>query len=274
MAQTSMAADALRKMYPDIEIEIVPIVTRGDRTLNRSLSQIGGKGVFVNEIETALADGEIDMAVHSAKDLPAKLREGLEISAVLPRGDHRDVLVTLKGLSFERDSCLNIGTGSMRRRMNFRRIYPNAHFSDIRGNVDTRLEKLCKGDLDGIILAAAGLERLGIREGEDFRFTVFEHDEFLPAPCQGIIAAECASDSIIAQTVRKISHLETLLRFEAEREIVRLTGGDCTLPIGAFSVVYGDEMELFASKDPEKVFSVKGKTADRLRLAKEITERL
>ncbi|MCI7804529.1 MAG: hydroxymethylbilane synthase [Oscillospiraceae bacterium] len=162
LAQTDMVIKSLHDVFPDIETEIVHITTKGDKILDKPLARIGGKGVFVSEIESALKSGEIDIAVHSAKDLPYKLAENLEISGVLKRGNYRDVLVTPAGKVPEKDSKFIVGTGSQRRRLNMQRIYPNAVFKEIRGNVDTRLRKLKSGEFDGIILAAAGLERLGL----------------------------------------------------------------------------------------------------------------
>lgn len=190
VAQTNMAAEKIRKAFPRIEIEIVYISTKGDLVLDKPIADIGGKGIFVSEIEKALLDKTIDIAVHSAKDLPVKLADGLEISGVLERGNYRDVLAVKKGVNIDRNDSCKIGTGSIRRQVNFKNIYPNANFANIRGNVDTRLEKLYSGEYDGIILAAAGLERLGLINDERFDFMPFDYKDFLPAPCQGIIAVE------------------------------------------------------------------------------------
>lgn len=244
LAQTEMFELALRQKYPELSVEIVKFTTRGDRILDRPLDRIGGKGVFVEEIEQALRNGEIDAAVHSAKDLPVQLGEGLEISGVLPRGDHRDMLITRKGT--ELSGRFTVGTGSLRRRMNLSKLYPHAVFADIRGNVDTRLRKLADGEYDAIILAAAGVERLGLSL-EGFSVRKFEHTEFLPAPCQAIIAAECVSGSPAAELVRSVSDQETMLCFNAERGVIEALGADCTVPVGAYSEISGGMLRLTLS---------------------------
>lgn len=244
LAQTEMFELALRQKYPELSVEIVKFTTRGDRILDRPLDRIGGKGVFVEEIEQALRNGEIDAAVHSAKDLPVQLGKGLEISGVLPRGDHRDMLITRKGT--ELSGRFTVGTGSLRRRMNLSKLYPHAVFADIRGNVDTRLRKLADGEYDAIILAAAGVERLGLSL-EGFSVRKFEHTEFLPAPCQAIIAAECVSGSPAAELVRSVSDQETMLCFNAERGVIEALGADCTVPVGAYSEISGGVLRLTLS---------------------------
>lgn len=242
LAQTAMFAAALEKAYPGVEIQTVEIVTHGDRVLDRPLGSIGGKGVFVEEIEQALRCGEIDVAVHSAKDLPVQLGEGLEISGVLPRGDSRDMLISRQGAQ-PGVSGFVVGTGSMRRRSNFSKLYPGAKFADIRGNVDTRLRKLSAGEYDGIILCAAGIKRLGLSL-EGFSAREFSCREFVPAPCQGIIAAECAAGSRVSEMLRSVSDKETALCFAAEREIIRLLGADCTVPVGAYSEINRGVMDI------------------------------
>ncbi len=274
VTQTKMAENAIKKAFPEIKTETVHITTRGDRILDKPLNAMGGKGVFTGEIERSLLSGEIDMAVHSAKDLPVFLEEGLEISAVLPRGNYRDVLVTLSEFSIDKSKEINIGTGSIRRRQSFGALYPNAVFKDIRGNVDTRIRKLSNGEFDGIILAAAGLERLGITEKNGLNFTAFDYTEFLPAPCQGIIAIECVKDSKIAKIVQKITHLETELCFKAEREIIRLTGGDCSAPLGAYSFINDGFINVYLSENMDKTVSGRDSAEKAEILAKELVSRL
>lgn len=188
LAQTEMLIKTLKNRFPNVEIETVYISTTGDKTLDKPLVALGGKGVFIKELEMSLLNGETDVAVHSAKDLPTKIADGLEISAVLPRGSYGDVFVTRN--NFETKDGFVIGTGSLRRKLFAEKIYPNAKFKDIRGNVDTRLKKLLNGEYDALVLAKAGLERLDLCNGEDYTVTPFDTDEFLPAPCQGIVAIE------------------------------------------------------------------------------------
>lgn len=274
VAQTEMTAKAIVREFPKAEIEIVKITTKGDKFLNTPLSKIGGKGVFVSEIEGALLNGEIDIAVHSAKDLPAKLSDDLEISGVLPRGNYRDALVTLRGRSFARDDKVLVGTGSIRRRLNFLRLFPNAGFAELRGNVETRLNKLKSGEFDGIILAMAGLERLSLHESEDFEVHPFECHEFIPAACQGIIAAESCKNDAVTPIIRKISDERTFLCYEAEREILRLLGADCTMPSAAFAEIIGGRIYMTATADCRKFVSGDAEITRRFELAKELILRL
>lgn len=249
LIQADMVAAALKRKVPRCEIEIVPISTTGDKRLDKPLTEIGGKGVFVSEIEKALQNGDIDIAVHSAKDLPLILAEGLEISAVLKRGDHRDVLVTQKGTEVRNSPDFIVGTGSERRRRNMKRLYPEIGFAEIRGNIDTRLQKLRDGQYDGIILAAAGLERAGLDKIEDFDYLTFSEEKFYPAPCQGIIAVESRINDSLTPTLKKINHKTTYIAFETERYIINRLGGDCTMPIGAYCHAGRKYITIKLSKD-------------------------
>lgn len=203
LAQTEMLIKTLKNRFPNVEIETVYISTTGDKTLDKPLAALGGKGVFIKELEMSLLSGETDVAVHSAKDLPTKIADGLEISAVLPRGSYGDVFVTRN--NFEIKDGFVIGTGSLRRKLFAEKIYPNAKFKDIRGNVDTRLKKLLNGEYDALVLAKAGLERLDLCNGEDYTVTPFDADEFLPAPCQGIVAIESRKNSEVSKMLAEIS---------------------------------------------------------------------
>lgn len=274
MAQTEMAENALKNAFPEIETEIVHITTKGDKILDKPLNTLGGKGVFTGEIERALLSGKIDVAIHSAKDLPVLLAEGLEISAVLPRGNYRDVLVTLPDFKHDKSKKVFVGTGSIRRRKGFGKLYPDAVFGDIRGNVDTRIRKLKNGEFDGIVLAAAGLERLGISEEDGLKFTPFEYTDFLPAPCQGIIAMECVRDSDAAKIVQKISHTDTKQCFAAEREVIRLTGGDCSTPLGAYSFVSDGAINLHLSQNMDRIVSGSKLSSEAESLARELVSQL
>lgn len=274
LAQTDMVIKSLHDAFPEIETEIVHITTKGDKILDKPLARIGGKGVFVSEIESALKSGEIDIAVHSAKDLPYKLAENLEISGVLKRGNYRDVLVTPVGKVPERDSIFIVGTGSQRRRLNMQRIYPNAVFKEIRGNVDTRLRKLKSGEFDSIILAAAGLERLGLYCSEEFSFTAFDSKDFLPAACQGIIAVESRKGDEISHIINQISDKNTFYAFETERRVPELLGADCTMPVGAYAEIRGKKIRLTASEDCKKIMSAEADISERFRLAEELVSEL
>lgn len=247
LAQTALFVQALRERYPGIDIEIVHIATTGDVRTDSPLSELGGRGVFVQEIEKALANGEIDAAIHSAKDLPIQLGEGLTIAAVLKRANPCDCMVTMK--AFSREDSLVIGTGSRRRTAAFGRLFPEAQFRDIRGNVDTRLNKLYAGEYDAIILAQAGLERLGLQEDARFQFRTFGTEEVLCAPCQGIIAAECREDSPAAELLQEVNDAATYCCFETERCVLERLGAGCTMPVGALAVCEGDRIRLSVTKD-------------------------
>lgn len=270
VAQTNMAAEKIRKAFPRIEIEIVYISTKGDLVLDKPIADIGGKGIFVSEIEKALLDKTIDIAVHSAKDLPVKLADGLEISGVLERGNYRDVLAVKKGVNIDRNDSCKIGTGSIRRQVNFKNIYPNANFANIRGNVDTRLEKLYSGEYDGIILAAAGLERLGLINDERFDFMPFDYKDFLPAPCQGIIAVEGRKKDFTKDIIREIRDKNTLYSFEAERLVSRRLNADCGMPLGVYSFVKDKRITIALSTDGINRVEKTADFKNRLTLAKEL----
>ena len=270
IAQTNMAAEKIRKAFPNIEIEIVHISTKGDLVLDKPIADIGGRGVFVSEIEKALLDKTIDIAVHSAKDLPVKLADGLEISGVLERGNYRDVLAVKKGVTINKTDSCKIGTGSIRRRINFKNIYPNAEFENIRGNVDTRLEKLYNAEYDGIILAAAGLERLGLINSEKFDFIPFDYKEFLPAPCQGIIAVEGRKNDFTENIINEINDKNTLYSFETERLVSRKLNADCGMPLGVYSFVKDSKITIAISKNGINRVEKTEDFKNRLSLAEEL----
>lgn len=274
LAQTKMVADRISKVFPETEIQIINISTTGDKILNKPLAAIGGKGVFVSEIESALINGEIDIAVHSAKDLPLCLAGGLEISGVLKRGNYRDVLVTKSGVSIDNQSDFAVGTGSLRRRLNFKKLYPNATFKDIRGNVDTRLKKLENGEYDGIILAAAGLERLGYDSDNRFNLKYFDYNDFLPAPCQGIIAIESRKSDFATPVINKINDINTFYSFETERYILKLLNADCGMPLGVYSFVKDDKITVAISNNKDSSVIGTDTIPNRLKLAEELVSKL
>lgn len=274
LAQTEMFANALKKRFDDIDTEIVCISTKGDKILDKPLAMIGGKGVFISELENALLNGEVDMAVHSAKDLPLELADGLEISSALQRGNYRDVLVARKNNPIQNREDFIVGTGSLRRQSFIKKIYPLVCIKDIRGNVDTRLGKLMNGDYDGIILAAAGLERLSLYNSEKYDVTPFEYSDFLPAPCQAIVVAESKTGSAISERLKEISHTETMIEFETERQIPKLLNADCGMPVGAFSKVTNGKIELIISTDCKKTISGSADIKDRFNLAKRLVSEL
>lgn len=274
LAQTEMFANALKKRFDDIDTEIVCISTKGDKILDKPLAMIGGKGVFISELENALLSGAADMAVHSAKDLPLELAYGLEISSALNRGNYRDVLVTRKNEPIKNEEKFIVGTGSLRRRGFIKKQYPLVQIKDIRGNVDTRINKLINKEYDAIILAAAGLERLSLYNSEKYDVTPFEYSDFLPAPCQAIVVAESKTGSAISERLKEISHTETMLEFETERQIPKLLNADCGMPVGAFSKVTNGKIELIISTDCKKTISGSADIKDRFNLAKRLVSKL
>ena len=234
-----------------ISAELVLIKTSGDRLQSAPMSEAGTKRLFVKEIEDALLAGEIDAAVHSAKDMPADLPAGLTIAATLPREDPRDVFALPSGLAagdvaetLAKRPHLRIGTSSIRRTAQLRPRFPHATFEPIRGNVDTRLRKLDGGEYDALILAAAGLRRLGFG---DRISAVISPNDCVPAPGQGIVAIEIrADDEGIRKAVGHIHDGASAAALEAERTVVTALGGGCQLPLGALAGMNGTAMELHA----------------------------
>jgi hydroxymethylbilane synthase len=245
------AVVALLRSRADVSCEIVVIKTAGDRLVDAPLSETGGKRLFVKEIEDALTAGVIDIAVHSSKDMPAVLPHGLGVGAVLPREDARDAMVLPTGGApvLLLDEALRqlgprprIGTSSIRRVAQLKRVIPGARFAPIRGNLDTRLRKLDSGDYDAIVLAGAGLNRLGYRE----RISAWiPPDACVPAPGQGIIAVETRLDDARARdAVGQIDDPGSASALAAEREVVVRLGGGCQMPIGALATISGDQLAL------------------------------
>lgn len=269
LAQTNMVVNEIKKYFPSINIEVVHFTTKGDKVLNKPLINIGGKGVFVTEIEDALLNKGIDLAVHSAKDLPLKLQDNLTISSVLKRGNYRDTLVTVKGKEIDFSREIIIGTGSNRRKLAFKNLYPNATFKDIRGNVDTRLNKLYNGEYDGIILAMAGLERLDLLSDSRFTFTPFDYKEFVPAPCQGIIAIESRNNDL-TEILSKINHKDTFYSFQTERHILNILNADCGMPLGAYSFVENNKINVVYTSDSKEIITKSDLIENRFSLAESV----
>ncbi|HET8945118.1 MAG TPA: hydroxymethylbilane synthase, partial [Dehalococcoidia bacterium] len=235
LTQTGFVVDALRKAHPAAHFETRTIHTEGDRSA-ASLSEIGGRGVFVIEIERALLAREIDIAVHSLKDLPADETEGLAIAAVYEREDPRDVLVSRDGLALDRlPAGAVIGTGSPRRAAQVMAARPDLAIADIRGNVDTRLRKVADGEYDATVLAAAGLRRLGWLDRAN---QIFETDQMLPAVGQGALAVQTrADDAEAVAAVSVLDHTPTRAAVTAERAFERRLGGGCHAAIAAYAVI-------------------------------------
>ncbi len=235
LKQTEIIAGLLEGL--DVKCHIAEISTTGDKRQDVSLSRIGVRGAFTDEIENALIRGDIDIAVHSGKDLPPILSEKLCICAVAERGDPADALVLRKG-DVPKENMV-IGTGSERRRAQLSRKYI---IKDIRGNVDTRIRKLKSGEYDGIVLAAAGIERLGVGMDSELEIIHFDPEGFIPAPCQGIIAVESRKDSEVNEILKKINHKDTYLCFTNERAFMKEMDTGCRAPIGAYAAVENESI--------------------------------
>lgn len=233
LAQARLVAGALREAWPGLEVELVPVVTEGDRRRDVATTELGGKGVFTAAVQEAVLEGRADLAVHSAKDLPAAQVAGLVLAAVPERADPRDVLVARRpvgGLDDLRPGA-SVGTGSPRRVALLRWLRPDLEVLPIRGNVDTRLRKARSGEFDAVVLAAAGLERLGL--GEELTAPL-DPELFTPAPGQGCLAVEAReSDTRVLALVSAITHRPSRVALRAERAFLATLGGSCTLPAGA-----------------------------------------
>lgn len=272
--QARLAEQEILKAFPDIETKIVYINTRGDKILNKPLSELGGKGIFVSEIEKKLQNGEIDIAVHSAKDLPVVTAQGLEISCVLKRGNPSDVIVTNKNCAVKNAPEFIMGTGSLRRKAIIQKLYPKVTVSQIRGNVDTRLDMLKDGKYGALVLASSGLSRIGMLKSGDFDFKFIDTERFPCAPCQGIIAIESRTDDFTKEVLSAVNHRETFTAFETERRIMTLLNADCSVPLGAYCRVNGDNLTVFASKDWTETVSKTGPAKDYIRLSEELISEL
>ena len=250
MIQTQWVVEHLHKQEPELEIIIKRIQTTGDTKTGVPLTQMGGDGVFVMEIEHALLQRNIDLAVHSLKDLPTNQPDGLCVCVVGIREDARDVLVVNSqsdlGSLFEssRSRYLRIGTCSLRRTAQIRALFPQAEILPLRGNVDTRLHKLDAGDYDAIVLAAAGLHRLGMHEQLANRMNYLPIELMMPAPGQGALALECRNESEIQTLIAPLRNNVTYITASAERMFMRRLGVGCSLPVAAHGEIVGDQLIL------------------------------
>ena len=280
--QAHQARARLLDLNPQIDVRVEIIKTTGD-VKNDPLSVIGGKGVFTKELEDALIDGRIDMAVHSLKDLPTVLPEGLWISAICEREDPRDALVLRTGFEVEHASLAGlaagtvVGTSSPRRLSQLKALRGDVVVTDLRGNVDTRIRKLDEGQYDAVILATAGLVRLGLQDRINARISVAE---MLPAVGQGAVAIETRSDDeLTIEATRKLDHLQTRLACLAERSFLRSLGGGCQFPIAAHATINQELLNLdglVAKPDGSQIFrgSLSSALVDPEALGSELAERL
>ena len=233
LRQAEEVKDLLLQLHPGLEVELVKIRTTGDKITEAPLARIGSKGIFVKEIEEALLRGEIDLAVHSMKDLPTRLPPGLTIGAVPPREDPRDALVSRDGRYLhELSPGVKIGTSSLRRRVQLLRIKASWQIVPLRGNLDTRLRKLREGEVEAIVVASAGLRRLGLQHQAR---QLLPPELLLPAAGQGALAVECREGDGVMELLGPLNHPQTALEVRAERAFLERMGGGCQVPMGALA---------------------------------------
>jgi hydroxymethylbilane synthase len=277
--QAGHVSALLREAHPGLAVELVPLLTQGDRIQDRSLAAIGGKGLFIKELEVAIEDSRADIAVHSMKDVPADLPEGLMIAAVLQRADPRDALVTNSGVTRLQDLPRGavVGTSSLRRQAQLCALRPDLKITALRGNVDTRLRKLDAGDMQAIVLACAGLIRLGLETRIAARL---DTRVCMPAVTQGVIGIECRkSDTRTRALLSVLEHPATRLTMEAERAFAARLGGSCQSPIAAFAELVDGGITLqglVAEPDGSRLLrdTLSGGTEDPAALGRQLAERI
>lgn len=276
--QAHHVRDRLTSLHPGLQVELLGMTTQGDRILDVTLNKIGGKGLFVKELEQALMEGRADLAVHSLKDVPMLLPDGFDLAAIGEREDPRDAFVSSKYQQLsELPPRAIVGTSSLRRESQLRARYPHLDIQPLRGNVNTRLRKLDEGLYDAIILAAAGLKRLGFAS----RIAcLLEPDQSLPAAGQGALGIEIRSDrEDLRPILAPLHHSATAACVRAEREVSRQLGGSCQVPLGAFATLIKDVLHLrgfvaHPNGDPYIHSEVKGSPADPESLGRQLAQHL
>lgn len=254
LIQTDMVIDLLQKKYPEYSYEKVIIKTKGDKLVDKPLLEFGGKAVFVEEIEQGILDGTFDLAVHSAKDLPAQLCKGTVIAGVLERADARDVLITRKNHDIMQMESPVVGTSSLRRQYQIREMISGAVCEPLRGNVNTRIQKLKDGQYDAIILAAAGIQRMQLDSETQLSYRYLDYDEMIPAGCQGIIAIQTRESGVVKEMTASISDSISQKQFTIEREILEKLEVGCHEPVGVFSQIKEQELTIQLMRfDGEKI---------------------
>ncbi len=239
VVQSEMVRDFIQKKLPDTQVELLTMKTTGDKILDRTLDQVGGKGLFVKELDRALLSGRSDLSVHSLKDMPMEVDERLPLLAFSSREDERDALVLPQGVA-ELDIQKPIGCSSLRRTLQLKKLYPQMEFKSIRGNVQTRLAKLDAGEYSALVLAAAGLKRLGLEERISRYFTP---EEVIPAAGQGILAVQGRAGEDYSY-LKEYDCREARIAALAERAFVRYLNGGCSSPVAAHGVVTGEKLQL------------------------------
>ena len=261
----------------DIEIEIKKITTDGDLVLDRRTSEIGGKGEFIKNIEKELISKNIDVAVHSLKDVPSVKTKGLRMECFLKRNDPQEVLINKENLTLDKIKKNSvIGTSSLRREFQLKHLRPDLNFKLIRGNIDTRIDKINEKNLDGIILAAAGVKSLKLDKKISL---IFNHEHILPAAGQGIIAVQCRKEDEIKKLIKRINDRETSLCAIAERRMLQTIGGDCNTAIGVLAEIENHNLklkaQLFSDSGQERFeYELIGREADASFIGKSVGEKL
>lgn len=245
MWQAEYVQSRLQQLHPDLTVELVPMTTQGDKILGTPLTKIGGKGLFVKELEQAMLEGRADIAVHSMKDVPYQFPEGLELKVICEREDPTDAFVSNKYHNLDDLPCgANVGTSSLRRKIQLLKARPDLKITDLRGNVGTRLSKLDDGNYDAIVLASAGLKRLGLEERIRSQF---EPELMLPAPGQGAVGIEArTNDPELDAILKPLQDDTTSLRVLAERTITKTLQASCQVPVAAFATIDNDTLSLRA----------------------------
>jgi hydroxymethylbilane synthase len=280
--QAQHIAERLQGAHAGLRVELLPMSTRGDELIDRRLDEAGGKGLFVKELENAMADGRADLAVHSMKDVPAELPPGFVLAAITAREDPRDAFISKKFTSLsEMPNGATVGTSSLRRQAQIVERHPGLEVRLLRGNVDTRLAKLDRGEYHAIVLAAAGLMRLGLQARIKARL---DAEEMLPAPGQGALGVEClAARAEVIALLAPLADAATSACVRAERTVSRVLGGSCTLPLAAYAEMAekraGDRMRLRAlvsSSDGKRVIrsELQGEVADPEALGNQVAQDL
>lgn len=270
--QSELIMAQIRQIAPDVTLELVTMTTTGDQVLDKTLDKIGGKGLFLKELDAALGEHRVDLCVHSLKDVPVEEDPAMPVGAYSARETPGDVLVLPQGVS-ELDPALPVGCASARRTLQFHKLHPELEIKPVRGNVLTRLEKLDRGEYSALILAEAGLTRLGLAHRISYRFTP---EEMIPAAGQGIMAVQGRAGEY-AEILEQLNDPESALCARTERLLSRELGGDCSSPIGCFAVTEGDSMLLrgfYGVGATPKSGSIRGKKTDAVQLAKELAAQL
>jgi hydroxymethylbilane synthase len=254
--QAQHVAGNLRAAHPGLAVELVPMTTQGDRIVDRSLAQVGGKGLFIKELEIAICEGRADIAVHSMKDVPSDMPPGMTLAAMLPRADPHDAFVSLRHENFSTlPQGARVGTSSLRRQCQLKYARPDLQLLTLRGNVETRLRKLEEGQYDAIVLAAAGLIRLGLEDRITHRFDL---EQFVPAVGQGVIGIECREDDARSiEIVRALNDVLASQCCETERAFALRLQGSCQSPIAAHAQISGAEVQLrgvIGSPDGQEIY--------------------